>query len=430
MPISYNPTENRLYVVDGEYTYEDLYNWVVSQGLDIIQKLREQSYYQKCKIRVGDGSVYTKLTCQRMSIEFEPTVAMEWWEAWFECHDNAEIIFGVNESDYWKMSRDGVAFHGPPLTDKDQRITFCTGGGTGNIEMYSSSIHGSLSDWRLYTFRAYGLRKAYNVLVDRAMIGGHSDGGKFFNLVLSNSILSGAIAESGNIIIVGGYADTPSIELFPNVTIRDVIGRNNSHLRVVGGAEGEDIWLINCVLDVWKFEWWYDPKEYVYRAYEFKPFIYEKDDIPFTGEVKFWKKDLNPDIDPPTKTITWFSGNPKTDTTIIRGRYKAEWGDTMEDWSPYTVRFMYGNEILAEWTNYRPEKPFDDIIVLKPSRYAIKDIYDSLVKMRKIHTNRWKIENNQLIIYDDDGVTPLLKFNLKDKLGRPTEINVWEREPT
>ena len=50
-------------------------------------------------------------------------------------------------------------------------------------------------------------------------------------------------------------------------------------------------------------------------------------------------------------------------------------------------------------------------------------------KIRKILTNRWKIENNQLTIYDDDGVTPLIMFNLKDKLGNPTEINVFERIP-
>ncbi|RLG47589.1 MAG: hypothetical protein DRN90_04760 [Thermoproteota archaeon] len=427
--ISYNADENRLYVVDGEYTYEDLYNWVVGQGLDIIQRLKEQSYYQKCKIRVGDGSKYTKLTCKRLSIEFEPAVVHEWWEAWFECHDNAEIIFGENLSDYYKQSRDGVMFHTPGLTDKDQRITACMGNKTGNIEMYSSSIHGSLSDWRTYTLKANALRKAYNILVDRAQIGGHPDGGRFFNIVLVESILSGSIAESGNIVTTGGFPDTPTLELWPNVTIRDVIGRDNSVLRVVGGDVGEDIWLINCVLDYWMFQWWYEPKEYVYRAYEFKPFILEESGIPFTGVVKFWKTGLNPDVDPPTKEIEWLSGNPVGDTAIIRGRYKAEWGDEMEDWAPYTVRFMYGNEILAEWKDYYPEKPFDDIIVLKPSRWSIVDIYDRLVKACKIQTNRWKIENNQLIIYDDDGVTPLIKFDLKDKLGNPAEVNVFERVP-
>ena len=32
--------------------------------------------------------------------------------------------------------------------------------------------------------------------------------------------------------------------------------------------------------------------------------------------------------------------------------------------------------------------------------------------VRKIETGRWKIQGTQLIIYDEDGVTPLKTFNL------------------
>lgn len=44
--------------------------------------------------------------------------------------------------------------------------------------------------------------------------------------------------------------------------------------------------------------------------------------------------------------------------------------------------------------------------------------------------NRWKIDNNQLTIYDDDGVTPLYVFDLKDASGNPTESSPFERVPT
>jgi len=50
--------------------------------------------------------------------------------------------------------------------------------------------------------------------------------------------------------------------------------------------------------------------------------------------------------------------------------------------------------------------------------------------VKKIETNKWKIINNQLIIYDDDGVTPIRTFNLKDASGNPSEQNVYERQPT
>jgi len=49
--------------------------------------------------------------------------------------------------------------------------------------------------------------------------------------------------------------------------------------------------------------------------------------------------------------------------------------------------------------------------------------------LKKIETGRWQIANNQLILYDTDGVTVLRKFDLLDKKGVPTEKDVYERVP-
>ena len=49
--------------------------------------------------------------------------------------------------------------------------------------------------------------------------------------------------------------------------------------------------------------------------------------------------------------------------------------------------------------------------------------------LRKAAFGRWKIENNQLTIYDDDGTTPLEVFNLKDSAGDPSMESVFERAP-
>jgi len=43
---------------------------------------------------------------------------------------------------------------------------------------------------------------------------------------------------------------------------------------------------------------------------------------------------------------------------------------------------------------------------------------------------RWKIENDKLIYYKADGVTPLRTFNLFDSQGDPTSENPYERVPT
>jgi hypothetical protein len=51
--------------------------------------------------------------------------------------------------------------------------------------------------------------------------------------------------------------------------------------------------------------------------------------------------------------------------------------------------------------------------------------------MRKINTNKQEIDvvNNQLIVYDDDGLTPLITFNLFDRNGNPSGLEVFKREP-
>jgi hypothetical protein len=47
--------------------------------------------------------------------------------------------------------------------------------------------------------------------------------------------------------------------------------------------------------------------------------------------------------------------------------------------------------------------------------------------IKKVETGRWKIVSNQMIFYDDDGVTPLLTFNLFDQVGLPSMDSVFER---
>jgi len=54
---------------------------------------------------------------------------------------------------------------------------------------------------------------------------------------------------------------------------------------------------------------------------------------------------------------------------------------------------------------------------------------DDITDIKKCETNRWKIENNQLKIYDDDKSTVILTFDLKDANGNPTESNPYERTP-
>jgi len=74
----------------------------------------------------------------------------------------------------------------------------------------------------------------------------------------------------------------------------------------------------------------------------------------------------------------------------------------------------------------------DGGVVLKdPDRYTVgtTSIVSVLDRIQEIEEGRWKIEDNKLTFYGEDGTTPLVTFNLKDAEGNPTETNVYERVP-
>ncbi|MGZ8924262.1 MAG: hypothetical protein ACXW2E_00130 [Nitrososphaeraceae archaeon] len=63
------------------------------------------------------------------------------------------------------------------------------------------------------------------------------------------------------------------------------------------------------------------------------------------------------------------------------------------------------------------------------SQTALTTLINTLLKYER---NRTKIDKNQytLTVYDNDGITPLTVFNLKDNLGNPSINEVFERNPT
>jgi len=65
---------------------------------------------------------------------------------------------------------------------------------------------------------------------------------------------------------------------------------------------------------------------------------------------------------------------------------------------------------------------------------ALTDINTTSALLQKYETGRWKMhavgpDANRLVIYDVDGTTPLLKFDLKDVNGAASYHNVFERVP-
>lgn len=58
-----------------------------------------------------------------------------------------------------------------------------------------------------------------------------------------------------------------------------------------------------------------------------------------------------------------------------------------------------------------------------------EDVSNKIDYVKQIQNNRWKIADNQLIIYGDNGIIPMHIFNLYNKDGDPSETEVYERVP-
>lgn len=66
-----------------------------------------------------------------------------------------------------------------------------------------------------------------------------------------------------------------------------------------------------------------------------------------------------------------------------------------------------------------------------PEDIAVHDlaIQADLELVRQVETGRWKIVANQMFFFADDGLTPILVFNLKNEAGLPAMDEVFERVP-
>ena len=112
-----------------------------------------------------------------------------------------------------------------------------------------------------------------------------------------------------------------------------------------------------------------------------------------------------------------------TDALVVTDAAMAEVGD---GWYKY------------DFTLYDEEKDYaircDGTDTLSDSdRYAFVgsaevNMEDKISTIRQVLTGLWEIVGNQLIMYDDDGTTPLYTFDLS-RSGSPTEFNPTKRGP-
>jgi hypothetical protein len=69
-------------------------------------------------------------------------------------------------------------------------------------------------------------------------------------------------------------------------------------------------------------------------------------------------------------------------------------------------------------------------LLSNPVANTVADAMFRAIRADKILRGRWKIQGTQLLMYDDDGITILRTFDLRDSQGQPSATNVFERMPT
>lgn len=135
-------------------------------------------------------------------------------------------------------------------------------------------------------------------------------------------------------------------------------------------------------------------------------------------------------------------GTPKTGLSPVVKIRKIDTGDVVVNNQPMTeigdgfykynfslyvsgnqyVALGDGGTVLSEEDRY-VQAEIDEVDF--PQK--IDEILDALTFLKDIEGGKWQIINNQMIFFKSDNVTEVARFNLYDKVGSPSEINVVMR---
>lgn len=105
--------------------------------------------------------------------------------------------------------------------------------------------------------------------------------------------------------------------------------------------------------------------------------------------------------------------NPMGGGVFTDSIFILQYGWKIKPWSGNYQLVIQGTVITDDESRRTVSPDSGNVdIIFQVSSFATNLQLDAISDLEKIAKNRWKIENNQLIIYDDDGVTPLRVFNL------------------
>jgi len=116
------------------------------------------------------------------------------------------------------------------------------------------------------------------------------------------------------------------------------------------------------------------------------------------------------------------------------------WRIQFEAQSEWTICYVEGGNIVAinDYGN-DPIKPsaFINVVIAQSSSATISggnwsdaektSLINNMELIRQLNSGKWHIINNQMIFYEDDNQTEIMRFNLFDSSGNPSVLSVAER---
>ena len=438
MPITYDLDTNTITIVgtkDGQpYTFEDIYQADVNNGWNKFTKLSEGVYKTTAKLQFGDGSTET-LFEEKGTVLIIDHVATKDWDTVVTFKANCTAKFGeCLELNGNKVVEQGVTFVGYDTVYMSVNFSHED---NSNVNYYACKFEIAKNGKR---FDIRNLRGEFIGNSSEWVVGLPRESAIIKNCILT--LPEGHISNPEPCIIenVTILRGTVIAFWFGNITttVRNVVAICSPFVAVYRLQSPNAVKLVNCKPYKWVIRWYLESGDVsgeLHRIYAVRFKVTDVNGNPLSNRtVKVYDKNGNKVAEAVTDS------NGLTDEVEILyakltnpysdGQWHTFDEDDWEYFNPFTIEVYYGNELEYRGviTDLDVESTFIQITV-KPSSLTINDLADKIEYVRKLFGNRWKIENNELKIYDDDNQTVIRRFKLYDKEGKPTETNVYDRVP-
>jgi len=438
MPITYDPDTNTIVITGTKngnpYSFEDIWQADVNNGWGKFLKLSECVYKTTAKLRFGDGSTETWFEEKGTTLIIE-NIASKINDLIVQFKANCNAKFGeytyVEDVDDYEV-KNGVIFL---IRETNYDLAHIRADKNSDVEFYGCAFYRTKDSKETPQIRGY-VKKFVGCVFN---IGTNI----IRNATVRNCLYNGGlVAEYINSDVRGltavSYLDYLVWAGANPIEVRNGVFIVSNRLLDTQIKQGQINKFINCKSNKWTVRWLTregDISGETQRIYAVRFKVTDVNGNPLANRVvKVYDKNGNLIVETTTD-----SNGLTPEVEILYAKLTNPYADntwhefTDEDWeyfNPYVLEVWYNNELEHKGTitELDVESTFIQITAV-PLTASFDNVANKLDYLRKLFANRWKIENNELKIYDDDNQTVIRRFKLYDKEGKPTETNVYDRVP-